>query len=113
SAVFSDAQVCAAAAAHDTGVEAAETDGIAAQLAEALHDALVRLARVCHEEMVHGHRVRVAAHIAALRFHHPRASPQPRAQRIQIAAGAVHDDEALAVFRDLPEARVGIADAAT
>src|SRR5438105_1268050 len=66
SAVFSDAQIRTAAAAHDTGVEAAETDGIAAQLAEALHDALVRLAGVCHEEMVHGHPVRVAAHIAAL-----------------------------------------------
>src|SRR5438445_2315599 len=100
---FLDPQIRLAAADRDTAVHRGQADCVRAEGPQPLYDALVLLARVGHQEMIHGGRVGEAADLAPLGGHHPRWMPEAYGELIEFFVSAMDENERLPAGGDVSE----------
>ncbi len=100
---FLDAQVWLAPADRDAAVHRRQAHRVRAQRAKALDDALVLLAGVGHQEMIHGDRVGEAADLTPFGGDHPWWMAEPRGKLVQLLVSAMHQHERLLAGGDIAQ----------
>jgi len=109
---FFDPDVRLAPPRYEAAVHRRQPNGIGPQRSQPFNDALVLLAGVGHQKMVHRRRVGKARDLATLRRNHPRRMPETAAQLVQLFVGAVDKDQRFLAGGDVVEQWVEIRQAA-